>query len=159
MAKKKPKKATHKRRARYRENAATEVKKIDKLEYTKVTCKYLPNIDAFQVFLDMKLNGVHLKMLGNIDPDHSYDKGIRIFTKCPQPWMTCTEVNLTRAHAPGIFCALLAYCNTVGDLLDGDVPANEIPRASAYLDGAKFSDKLLPELFEKSLSVKIIVEK
>lgn len=159
MSKNPKKKLSPKKKSRYRERPATEVKKIEKLEYTKVTCKYLPNIDAFQVFLDMKLNGVHLKMLGNIDPDHSYDKGIRIFTKCPQPWMTCTEVHLTREHAPGIFCALLAYCNTVGDLLDGDVPANEIPRASAYLDGAKFSDELLPELFEKSLSVKIIVEK
>lgn len=152
MAKKKPKKPTTKRRARYREKEATEVNKIDKLEFTKITCKYLPRIDAIQVYLDMNLNGVHLKMLGNIDPDHSYDKGIRIFTKCPQPWMTCTEVQLTRSHAPGVFSALLAYCNTVGDLLDNDVPGNEIPSVKAYLDGAKFSDGLIPELFEKSLS-------
>ena len=152
MSKKKPKKSPYKRRARYREKPATEVKKVDKLELTKITCKYLPRIDAIQVYLDMTLNEVHLKMLGNIDPDHSYDKGIRIFTKCPQPWMTCTEVQLTREHAPGVFSALLAYCNTVGDLLDNDVPENEIPSVSAYLGGAKFSDSVIAELFEKSIS-------
>ena len=152
MSKKKSKKPNTKRQTRYREKEATEVKKIDKLEFTKITCKYLPRIDAIQVYLDMTLNGVHLKMLGNVDPDHSYDKGIRIFTKCPQPWMTCTEVQLTKAHAPGVFSALLAYCNTVGDLLDNNVPASEIPSVKAYLDGAKFSDELIPELFEKSLS-------
>lgn len=154
MAKKNVKKSTHKRRKRYRENPATEVKKIDKLEFTKITCKYLDNIDAFQVYLDMTLNGIHLRMLGNIDPDHSYEKGIRIFTKCPQPWMTCTEVQLTRSHAHGVFSALLAYCNTVGDLLDNEVPSNEIPSVEAYLNGAKFSDDLIPELFEKSISSK-----
>ena len=151
---KKTKKSNHNRRRRYRQNPATEVKKINKLEFTKVTCKYLASIDAFQVFLDMKLNGVHLKMLGNIDPDHSYSKGIRIFTKYPQPWMTCTEVQLTREHAPGVFSALLAYCNTVGDLLDNEVPSNEIPSVEAYLNGAKFNDDLIPELFEKSISSK-----
>lgn len=147
MPKKKPKKSNHKRRARYRENAATEVNKIEKLELTKVTCKYLPKMDAFQVFLDMKLNGVHLKMLGNVDPDHSYDKGIRIFTKCPQPWMTCTEVQLTKEHAPGLFAVLTAYCHTIGDLLDEGMPTSKLPQGLVYKDGKKFKDSECVELY------------
>ena len=147
MAKKKPKKSARTRRSRYREKAATEIHKIEKLELTKVTCKYLSKMDAFQVFLDINLNGVHLRMLGNIDPDHSYDKGIRIFTKCPQPWMTCTEIQLTKDHAPGLFAVLTAYCHTIGDLLDEGMPANKLPQGLVYKDGRKFADSECVKLY------------
>ena len=55
-----------------------KVTKIKSLVYTKLTVKWLPRTDEYQVYVDMRLNNQRLLMLGTIDPDTSYDDGIRI---------------------------------------------------------------------------------
>ena len=103
----KNKKRKPKQGKKFRPNLATVVRQVPKIIYRKVTCKYLADTDSFQVYLDMTLNGTLLRLLGLIDPNQSYDKGIRIFTKTPQRWMTCTEVQIKKEHAPGLFLSLI----------------------------------------------------
>ena len=77
---KKRKKVNSKRKLLYKQSPATRFT-VNELLYRKVTVKWLPNTDEFQVFFDLYLNGKHLTMLGSIDPDKSYDKAIRIVCK------------------------------------------------------------------------------
>ena len=125
-----------------------KVTKINSLLYTKLTVKWLPRTDEYQVYVDMKLNSQRLLMLGTIDSDSSYDKGIRIYCKKPVPWMTCNEIQLARADAPNFFVALLGYFHTVGDLLDVGTSIDKIPSAVAYKNGDTFSDDELLDIFK-----------
>ena len=125
-----------------------KVTKINSLVYTKLTVKWLPRTDEYQVYVDMKLNNQRLLMLGTIDPDSSYDTGIRIYCKRPLPWMSCNEIQLSRADAPNLFVALLGYFHTIGDLLDEGASIDEIPSAIAFKEGTTFSDGELLDIFE-----------
>ena len=124
------------------------VTKINSLIYTKLTVKWLPRTDEYQVYVDMKLNNQRLLMLGTIDPDTSYDDGIRIYCKRPLPWMSCNEIQLSRADAPNLFVALLGYFHTIGDLLDEGASIDEIPSAIAFKEGTTFNDGELLYIFK-----------
>ena len=125
-----------------------KVTKINSLLYTKLTVKWLPRTDEYQVYIDMKLNNQRLLMLGTIDPDSSYDTGIRIYCKRPLPWMSCNEIQLSRADAPNLFVALLGYFHTIGDLLDEGTSIDKIPSGVAYKNGDTFSDGELLDIFK-----------
>ena len=127
-----------------------KVTKINSLIYTKLTVKWLPRTDEYQVYVDMKLNNQRLLMLGTIDPDYSYDTGIRIYCKRPLPWMSCNEIQLACADAPNFFAALLGYFHTIGDLLDEGASEDEIPSAIAFKEGTTFTDDELLEVFKLS---------
>ena len=125
-----------------------KVTRINSLVYTKLTVKWLPRTDEYQVYVDMKLNSQRLLMLGTIDPDSSYDTGIRIYCKRPLPWMSCNEIQLSRTDAPNLFIALLGYFNTIGDLLDEGASIDEIPSAIAFKEGTTFNDGELLYIFK-----------
>ena len=72
--------AKNKKRKPHKTRPATVVRDIPSILYRKITCKYLANMDTFQVYVDMIMNGTVLRLLGNIDPNSSYTEGIRIFT-------------------------------------------------------------------------------
>lgn len=144
----KNKKRKPKQGKKFRPNLVTVVRQAPKISYRKVTCKYLADTDSFQVYLDMTLNGTLLRLLGLIDPNQSYDKGIRIFTKAPQRWMTCTEVQIKKEHAPGLFTVLTAYCHTIGDLLDDGTDVQDLPQGLIYNEGEAFKDDKCIELYK-----------
>lgn len=114
----------------------------------KITIKYLPELDLFQVYLDMMMNAANLRMLGNIDPDRSYIEGIRVYNNNPQHWMTCNDVQLRKDHAPGIFSVLKAYVHTIGDLLDDGAEYKDLPEGQIYKHGKLFSDRECLELYQ-----------
>lgn len=147
MAKSKKPKKNHRRTFR---SKPTEVMTVKSLNFRKVSIKWLPRTDEFQVHLDMHLNGTHLLMLGSIDPDNSYFEGIRIFCKKPVPWMTCNDVYLLRENAPNFFAGIKGYFHTIGDLLDEGWDIDKLPTAQAYAEGEKFSDKQFLDLFQMS---------
>lgn len=144
---KKRKKVNSKRKLLYKQSPATRFT-VNELLYRKVTVKWLPNTDEFQVFFDLYLNGKHLTMLGSIDPDNSYDKAIRIVCKQPKPWMTLKEIQFLQRDAPGIFAVLKAYFCTVGDVLDGGAQVDEILHGICYNGGELFKDSEIVELFK-----------
>lgn len=144
---KKRKKVNSKRKLFYKQSPATRFT-VNELLYRKVTVKWLPNTDEFQVFFDLYLNGNHLTMLGSIDPDNSYDKAIRIVCKQPKPWMTLKEIQFLQKDAPGIFAVLKAYFCTVGDILDGGAQVDEILPGICYNGGELFKDSEIVELFK-----------
>lgn len=148
MAKnKKRKKVNAKRRMLIPRNLSTTVN-VKRIEYRKVTVKWLPNTDEFQVYFDLYMNKNRLTMLGTIDPEKSYTEGIRIVCKKPQPWMTVKELQVARADAPGFFAVLKAYCHTVGDVLDNGASPDEIVPGIMYREGELFSDNEIVSLFK-----------
>ena len=144
---KKRKKVNSKRKVFYKASPATRFT-VNELLYRKVTVKWLPNTDEFQVFFDLYLNGKHLTMLGSIDPDNSYDKAIRIVCKQSKPWMTLKEIQFLQKDAPGIFAVLKAYFCTVGDILDGGAQVDEILSGICYNGSESFKDSEIVELFK-----------
>lgn len=148
MAKsKKRKKVNAKRRMLIPRNLSTTVN-VKMIQYRKVTVKWLPNTDEFQVYFDLYMNNNRLTMLGTIDPDKSYTEGIRIVCKKPQPWMTVKELQVARADAPGFFAVLKAYCHTVGDVLDNGAEPDEIVPGIMYREGELFNDSEIVSLFK-----------
>jgi len=148
MAKsKKRKKVNAKRRMLIPRNLSTTVN-VKMIQYRKVTVKWLPNTDEFQVYFDLYMNNSRLTMLGTIDPDKSYTEGIRIVCKKPQPWMTVKELQVARADAPGFFAVLKAYCHTVGDVLDNGAEPDEIVPGIMYREGELFNDSEIVSLFK-----------
>ena len=139
--------AKNKKRKPHKTRPATVVRDIPSILYRKITCKYLANMDTFQVYVDMIMNGTVLHLLGNIDPNSSYTEGIRIFTKTPQPWMTCTELQVSKRHAPGLFSVLTAYSHTIGDLLDEGCSEDELMEGVVYKDDRLFTDLECVQLF------------
>ena len=147
---KKRKKVNSKRKVFYKASPATRFT-VNELLYRKVTVKWLPNTDEFQVFFDLYLNGKNLTMLGSIDPDKSYDNAIRIVCKNPKQWMTLKEIQFLQRDAPGIFAVLKAYFCTVGDVLDGGAQVDEILPGICYNGGQLFKDSEIVELFKYDL--------
>nr|DAV59405.1 MAG TPA: hypothetical protein [Caudoviricetes sp.] len=143
---KKRKKVNVKRKMLIPTNISKTVK-VKAIAYRKVLVKWLPNTDEFQVYFDLYMNKNRLTMLGTIDPDKSYFKGIRIVCKNPQPWMTVKELQVARADAPGLFAVLKAYCHTVGDVLDNGAKPDEIVPGIMYKEGELFSDSEIVSLF------------
>lgn len=116
--------------------------------FREILLKYLPNIDKVQIRLHAMIGLQDIIILGLIDPDKSYNEGMLIETKSPQPWMTVKEIYISRKDCPNFFAVVLSYIYTAADLMDSGMDPSEVPEALISNNGEMMEDGDLLQHYE-----------